>query len=123
MTPAVSSLLKILGLWIFLVLFCVSGTKVATRSSVEYKVEGHSTRSVSVTYANADGGTDQIAVAEIPWSIKFKCKAGEFLYISAQNKQDAGVIIAQIIIDGRQDKLSVSSGGYVIAAASSRCPY
>lgn len=122
MTSAISSLLMVVGLWLTLALLCCSGGRSTESGSkkVRYQVDGM-TNKASLTYANEDGGTEQREVS-VPWSKEFNCRPGEFLYLSAQNRADYGSIVATIFVDGHIEKQSVSSGGYVIATASSRCP-
>jgi hypothetical protein len=93
-----------------------------TTHSVEYKVEGFGAGNFAdVTYSNMSGGTEQKKLA-IPGTISyFAVPNGTFLYISAQNPTSAGGIQVSIKADGRVIKSSTSSGGYVIATASTSC--
>ena len=87
--------------------------------TVSYQVTG-SARSAMLTYANAQGGTEQATVA-LPWSADYNMSQGDFLYISAQNQDSAGDVTTTIQVDGSTFKTSTSSGGYVIATASGSC--
>ena len=84
---------------------------------VEYWVTG-TTSSVSLTYENKSGDTEQIASASVPWSLKFDAPPGQFLYVSAQNCRSSGNVTCQILINGVEQKTSTSQGGYVIATCS-----
>lgn len=73
-----------------------------------------------LTYANAQGGTEQVTVA-LPWSASYNMSQGDFLYVSAQNQEAAGDVTTTIQVDGNTFKTSTSSGAYVIATASGSC--
>ena len=87
--------------------------------AVKYYVKGH-TESVSLTYNNAQGGTQQ-EKATVPWEASYHVPNGSFLYISAQNQEDSGYITVKIFVDGVEFKSSDAYGGYTIASASGRC--
>lgn len=87
--------------------------------TVAYLVTGSAT-SAMLTYANAQGGTEQATVA-LPWSAAYNMSQGDFLYISAQNQDSAGDVTTTIQVDGSTFKTSTSSGAYVIATASGSC--
>ena len=87
---------------------------------VTYDVVGTGTTSASVTYRNQGGGTEQREV-KLPWTESFSASPGDYLYISAQNKNGSGSITTYISINGETRKTSNSSGGHVIASASQRC--
>lgn len=80
---------------------------------VTYKVSG-SASAASVTYQNPQGGTIQSEVS-LPWQETMTFKDGDFVYISAQNKNESGSITTQILIDGLSWKKTTSNGGYTIA--------
>jgi hypothetical protein len=84
--------------------------------TVTYKVTG-SASSVDVTYNNAQGGTQQISGASVPWSQTFTADSGAFLYL-AQNKSDSGTVETEIDVDGKPLKQSQYSGAYTIANVS-----
>jgi hypothetical protein len=112
------------GLWGAWALFMPSaGTGSSSRSyptsstvAITYKVSG-TTTSASLTYENADGGTEQCDVT-VPWSLSMKVPRGQFVYLSAQNQHASGTIKAEILVDGKAWKSSESQGAYVIASAS-----
>ena len=84
---------------------------------VKYKVGG-TTSQASVTYQNAEGGTEQMDV-RVPWEKTIgTVERGGFLYLSAQNYEDSGSITCEIWVDGRMWKHSTSSGAYVIASCN-----
>jgi len=91
--------------------------------SVRYRVTG-STRSASLTYTNASGGTEQREVRQAetfdtkPWELTFTAPRGHFAYVSAQNLEDKGRMAVRILVDGRTFRESTSEGAYVIAQAS-----
>lgn len=88
--------------------------------SVSYSVKGSATEAASLTYSNAQGGTQQEKV-RLPWETSFEAKPGAPLYISAQNEMQYGSVIVQISIDGKEFKTSQASGAYTIASASGSC--
>lgn len=82
-----------------------------------YKVDGTAT-DVAITYANSAEGTSQITTKS-PWTYSFeRPKAGQFLYVSAQNQNATGTVHVSITRNGTLFKESTSSGAYVIATAS-----
>lgn len=95
------------------------GTSSPSTHSITYHVDG-STSKASLTYNNAQGGSQQEEVS-IPWKKTFSVKRGDFLYISAQNKEAYGNIEVKILVDGKQFKSSEASGGYTIASANGSC--
>ena len=120
MTPSISSLLIVFGLWLTLALLCCGGGRYTERLDykVTYRVDGKGV--ASLTYRNQTGGTEQHTV-ELPWTLEFDGRYGEFLYLSAQNKSNEGAIVASIIINGRIVKDAISTGDYGIATVSDRC--
>ncbi len=89
--------------------------------TVEYRVVGEYTMTAFVTYRNASGGTEQMDV-KLPWSTSFSSRSGSFVYLSAQNRENAGKITVSIRVNGAQFRSSTSSGAYVIATASGTAP-
>jgi hypothetical protein len=83
---------------------------------VTYSVTG-TAHGASVTYENAQGGTEQGTYA-LPWTISFTMKYGDFAYISAQNYWNKGSVTCTILLDGKTWKTSTSEGAYVIADCS-----
>jgi hypothetical protein len=96
-----------------------SGDAGTGSHTVSYLVTG-SAASAMLTYANAQGGTEQVTVA-LPWSVNYNMSQGDFLYVSAQNQEAAGDVTTTIQVDGNTFKTSTSSGAYVIATASGSC--
>ncbi len=86
---------------------------------VRYEVTG-TTDAASLTFTNAQGGTQQ-GVAPLPWRTEFTGIANNFLYISAQNERDSGTVSVAIFVDGVRVKTSQSSGAFVIATTSATC--
>ena len=117
MSSAIASLIAVLALWVCLAFFCCSGSAYKT-SKVTYRVDG--TGRASLTYSNATGGTEQREVT-LPWTQTFDGSPGEFLYLSAQNEEEYGGVVASISINGRVVKDATSSGGFTIATVSDTC--
>ncbi len=88
--------------------------------SVTYSVSGVNTNSASLTYQNSGGGTSQ-EVVTLPWSKVIIAKPGDFLYVSAQNKNGVGSVTSTITVDKTVFKISTSTGAYVIATATGTC--
>jgi hypothetical protein len=105
-------------IWFFFSVFC-HGCSTSPRS-VTYRVDG-TARSASLTYQNAQGGTQQETVA-LPWEQPMTAQAGSFVYISAQNQGESGNVTVHIIVDGTEFKQSTARGAYAIASASGSCP-
>lgn len=89
--------------------------------TVVYRVTGVATQSASLTYENAQGGTEQREV-DLPWTLSASMQPGAWAYISAQNQEDRGSVTAEIVVDGKVWKSSTSEGAYTIATASDRVP-
>ena len=85
--------------------------------TVKYEVRGDGCYRASLTYSNAQGGTEQYDV-KLPFSKSYLMKLGDFAYVSAQNDNDRGKITCRIYVDGVEWKKSTSSGAYVIASCS-----
>jgi len=92
---------------------------IDTTHNITYRITGTAT-SVSVTYENENGGTSQISKVYLPWEYNlYGMKAGDFVYISAQNNGEHGTVTVEILLDGWWPvKSSTSEGAYVIATAS-----
>jgi hypothetical protein len=99
----------------------VKSTSIPTTYSVKYEITG-STSSVSVTYQNAQGGSEQ-GDYKVPFNKSFSMSAGDFAYISAQNNNDKGDVTCKIFVNGNEWKESTSSGAYVIATCSGSVGY
>ena len=91
----------------------------AASATVTYAVSG-TTNKASLTYSNSQDGTVQQTVS-LPWSIQYTMKAGDFLYISAQNQNESGSVTTDIRINGYAYKNTTSAGAYVIATSSGSC--
>ena len=78
----------------------------------------------SLTYANATGGTEQLGLVYLPWSMKFTAESGAFLYLSAQAQgisvrpSAAMDIRVQIKVNGVVVKEATSRGAFTIATVS-----
>ena len=88
---------------------------------IRYEITG-TAGSVDITMSNEDDGTSQLSRVNVPWEHEFR-RSG-FVYVSAQNNDDSGTVIAKIWIrktptqDWEIYKTSESSGAYVIATSS-----
>jgi len=94
------------------------GPAKSTSHVVTYRMTG-TAYSASLTYTNADGGTEQ-KDARLPWNVSYAMQAGQFAYISGQNAADHGSITCAILLDGAVVKTSTSDGAYKIASCSGR---
>lgn len=90
----------------------------STTSQITYRIKGSASR-VSLTYNNAQGGTEQ-KEARVPWEISFNARSGAFLYVSAQNNGSMGTVTCEILVDGLVVRTSTSEGAYKIATCSGR---
>ena len=110
----------------------VTSGSTAGTYSVWYYVEG--TRrggepstygTVSVTYVNAQGGTEQETEASLPWAKRVAdVRPGTFLYLTAQHRNPDNYGITVRIVDAKTDnelKRSESKGLYAGATASAQC--
>jgi hypothetical protein len=88
--------------------------------TVSYYVTGTAS-SASLTYQNAQGGTEQRTVT-LPWHIDFLATPDMFLYLSAQNQDDSGTIECAILSGSATIQRASSSGGYTIASCSGHTP-
>lgn len=97
-----------------------SGRAVPSKSTylIGYRVTG-TTSAASLTYENAQGGTEQKKVS-VPWDTSFYAAPGAFLYLSAQNEREVGSITCEILVDNKVVKTSTSGGGYTIASCSGK---
>jgi hypothetical protein len=92
------------------------GARAEVTNKVTYRVTG-TAHEASVTYRNNMGGTQQ-TVGRIPWEITFDSRAGNFLYVSAQNQGASGSVSCDILVDGEVKTTATSTGAYVIAECS-----
>jgi hypothetical protein len=86
--------------------------------TIKYVIVG-SASSGSITYTNAQGGTEQMDV-QLPFSKTFEMQPGSFVYISVQNQSDSGNVICAIDVDGIEVRTSTSTAAYGIATCSGR---
>lgn len=83
---------------------------------VIYRVIGTADEA-SLTYANAQGGTEQVTVTP-PWQKPLTVQSGQFLYVAAQNEGKTGDVTCEIWVNGEKWKSSTSSAAYGIASCS-----
>lgn len=93
---------------------------------VLYEVEGTTSRA-SVTLETSTG--TQQSTINVPLKnksggigVRTSMEAGDFAYLSAQNKERGGEISCRITVDGDVISENTSTGGYVIASCSGRVP-
>ena len=92
------------------------------RREVLYRVSGNDTSHAAVTCRNAQGGTEQHKV-ELPWELPLAVEPGQFVYLSAQNQEEYGGVVVEILIEGKPWKKSESEGAHTIATASDNVPW
>jgi hypothetical protein len=97
---------------------------VQTSTSITYTVTGgNGVGKASLTYVNAQGGTEQMEVTTLPWSKSFTVSRGTFVYLSAQNTSNTdGTISCEITANSASFKKSQSSGVATIASCSGSAP-
>ena len=88
-----------------------------TTLAVIYKVTGLVFEGASLTYANAQGGTEQ-ATVDVPWEKSLTVQRGQFLYLSAQNQGKNGTVTCEIWVNGSKWKTSTATAAYGIASCS-----
>ena len=139
------SFVFIIIFFIFSTIFFISCYGIYGKRNVDvmYVVIGN-VPSVSVTYLNSQGGTEQINNIKLNKNLEdiyqgtnvdidfegskvlkgvvvahyISFPSNEFPYLSAQNMHSSGGIVVDILVNNRLWKRSRSSGGYVIATAS-----
>ena len=74
-----------------------------------------------VTYS-INGNTEQVSDVDSNWKKSFNAGPGEFVSISAQNKNSSGNVVVKIIVNGKVFKEATSTGGSVIANANGTLP-
>lgn len=82
---------------------------------VYYRLESNCRYGVDVTMSNADGNTSQYSNRTNDFSYWFIPRAGQFLYLSAQNQCDYGYVTVKFVKNGVVLQENTSQGGYVIA--------
>jgi hypothetical protein len=101
---------------------------------VEYVIRTNPKQLVSVTYTNAEGGTEQankITVDQVEaghpeaarWVKKFKAPRGTSLSISVQNEQNHGIIFLKIFVEGQEVRESTAEGAYASANCNFDVPH
>lgn len=90
------------------------GGPLTGKHQIVYRISG-TARSASITYYNAQGGTEQQDIS-VPWEIKFDMDYYDFATISAQKDGEGGTITCEIFDNGRQWLTSTSSAAYGIAS-------
>lgn len=91
---------------------------------VTYRVKG-TARSAMLTYRNAQGGTEQrdvVLPVDSAWEASFEVGEGAFLYVSAQNRGEAGSLTCEILVNGRSLTTSTSDGAYVVSTCDGTAP-
>ena len=94
----------------------------ASPREITYRVFGTAFAS-DITYANETNGTDHVTIGhnsqgETWWEKAVTLPPGRVAYLSAQNNDDHGSVVAEIIAQGKVIKRSESSGAYCIATVS-----
>lgn len=85
---------------------------------ITYRITG-TTGNVDVTLTNASGGTEQRNIKP-PYELAFDGQSGQVLYISGQNKWDAGVVTCEILVDGKVAQTATSNTAFGVATCSGR---
>lgn len=101
-----------------LLLFTVLLAACGGPRPVTYRITG-TTGNVDITLTNASGGTEQRNVKP-PYELTFDGASGQALYISGQNKWDAGAVTCEILVDGKVVQTATSSAAFGIATCSGR---
>lgn len=89
---------------------------------VKYGAMGYG--GVDVTYATPGGGTGQEHLPNgVTFSKTYTAKAGDFIYVSAQNNSsDANAAaVAEMYVNGKPYRIQQSTGPFVIATVSATC--
>lgn len=84
--------------------------------SITYRITG-TTGNADVTLTNASGGTEQRNIKP-PYTLDFKAAGGQVLYVSAQNKWDAGIVTCEILVDGQVAQSATSNAAFGVASCS-----
>lgn len=88
---------------------------------VTYEATG-SARMASITMTNGQGGIEQYDVT-LPWTQPMLgVRAGQFVSISVQSKEEYGDVTCKILANGVEYKSSTSSAAFGIADCSGRLP-
>lgn len=108
---------------VFILAACAPPRSTSTTKEITYRVtwRGGATAG-TITYQNAQGGTEQTTWQQSPWFRTLQARAGQFVYVSAQNSNDRGAIGCEILVNGQAFKASRSDAGYGIASCSGLVP-
>jgi hypothetical protein len=71
---------------------------------------------------NSSGNSEQKETVVLPWDQSFAVRRGQFVYVSAQNKDDGGSIRCEILVNGTVVEQAESTGAYTIATCSGAVP-
>ena len=121
------AVIAILVLSMFNYAGCAPAPKPVPKTHIlTYEVAG-SAWTVSVTYLNTQGGTEQVSDVRLPWSKTFSNWSFGLAAITAQNtsrisvmgqdRLQSGSVTVTIYLDGKVFRRSTSSGAGVIASA------
>ena len=114
-----SSIKKVL----FLTIVVFSGLLVSCEKEDTVKYEVNCSPSgFDITYENSSGNTEQKSISSNSWVTTFTGNQGDFVYISAQAKNENATITVKISYQGDVIEEASSSGDYVIATASGNLP-
>ncbi len=111
-------------------------TPKAVEFQVTYEVIAEKGQHFSVTYTNAQGGTEQdnnttattkyLSMSDgtkvNKWLRKFKADPGASLHIQAQSQEEHAALIVRIYVDGDQIRDSKTTGAYAIASCDYDLP-
>ncbi len=100
------------------VLLAFSKTSPSKTYDVEYEVIAG--KGASISYNNEFGSMDHRELSEARWTMSFKAKSGDYLFVSAQSK--VGVALCTINVDGVPFRMSTSNVSYATVTCSGRLP-
>jgi len=86
------------------------------RAAIEYRAAAESP--VSVSYATTKGQPLRTTEAATAWSYRRTAKAGDFLYVSAQQGDTPGCVVVRIIRDGQDVAREQNCGPFARASVS-----
>lgn len=90
---------------------------------VRYYVPSDDRATVSLTYQNALGDTEQIVSVRTPWEQSYEIVPGSFVQLSAQNGEADTAIKCEIFVGGRVFETATSDGPFQIATCSGQVPH
>jgi len=88
-----------------------------TTKLIRYEITGDNVNTVSLTWENNSGGTEQ-GDYHIPFTQRYRMMAGDFVYISAQIISGSGSIECRIYTDEEETYYARASGRASIASCS-----